>query len=73
MTIERGIKPPKRRSKWADKFKEMEPGDSFKFEGTSPSTVALAFGYWLAKGNFSIIKEDDGYRFFWLKPKQEGK
>lgn len=63
--------PPTRKSKWAKEFDKMKPGDSLFFEGSSPSTVSIAFGLWLARGKYSIQKEDGGYRFYWLKGDEE--
>jgi len=44
----------------------MKPGDSFYIEGKTPSMIVQAFGYFLAKGKYTIEREGDGYRFFLL-------
>lgn len=71
MKIDKNKTPPKKRVKW--KFDEMKPGDSFPFKGDSKdrSAVAQAFSQFLAKGRYSIIKEGDGYRFYWLMKEDE--
>jgi hypothetical protein len=67
--IDRGKPHPKRRSKW--KFDQMKPGDSFHFKGKAPTVVATAFGYYLAKGKYSIRREGDGYRFYLLNQEKD--
>ena len=63
MKIDRD-KLPKRRFQW--RFRNMKPGDSFYIEGKTPSMIVQAFGYFLAKGKYTIEREGDGYRFFLL-------
>lgn len=64
--IEKGKAPKGRKpSKW--NFEGMVPGDSFYFEGKQPSQVAIAYGYWLAHGKYTIEKEGNGYRFHLTK------
>jgi hypothetical protein len=69
MKIDKGKPLPKRKNKW--NFNEMKPGDSFYFEAASHSTAIIAFGYYLAKGKYSLKKEGNGYRFYLLKKQQE--
>lgn len=67
LKIERGLATPapvRRQTKWADTFRQMQPGDSFYFEGVKPVTVVTLYGTTLARGRYTIRREGMGYRFF---------
>lgn len=49
------------------KFEKLKPGDSAYIEGVSRATIIQAFCQYLAKGKYSVRKENGGYRFYLLK------
>lgn len=63
--IDKDKKPKSKKAIWTEKFEQMQPGDSFYFETKWPSSVAIAFGYWVSRNMFTIEKEGNGHRFFW--------
>ncbi len=64
LKIDKGKEPKRKLTKY--RFDQMEPGDSFYYEGSRTAPI-ISYGYYRVQGEYKTEKEGNGWRFHLLK------